>query len=68
MSVVCPRVPPAPYIKERQPLGGAKEGKSPPPSRSRTPPFLVQLGRGRGKEEGERKERGAPPPSLSNSD
>ena len=37
------------------PWGAPRRGRSPPPSRSRTPPFLVQLGGGRGKEgEGER--------------
>ena len=51
--------PPAPVYKGARgaagPWGAPRRGRSPPPSRSRTPPFLVQLGGGRGKEgEGER--------------
>ena len=63
-QLVCSRVPPAPVYKGARgeagrPLGRAKEGRIPPPSRSRTPPFLVPLGiEGRG--EGERK-GGRPP-------
>ena len=70
MSVVCSRVPPAPVYKGARgeagrPLGHAKEGRSPSPSRSRSPPFLVQLGGGRGKEgEGEREEREGAAPLL----
>ena len=58
-----------PYIKEqgggRLALGHAKEGRNPPPSRSRIPPFLVLLGGEgeRGKGEEEEKERGHPLPS-----
>ena len=56
-----------PYIKD---LGGrqpsrrrARQGGSPTPTRSRTPPFLVGVGEGGRRREGEGK-RGAPPPFL----
>ena len=53
IDLVCSRVPPAPVYKGARgeagrPLGRAKEGRSPPPSRSRIHPFLVLLGRGKG--------------------
>ena len=56
-----------PYIKEQggrcgRPGGGAPGGVLLPPGVG-LPPFLVGLEEG-GKEEGERKERGAPPPLL----
>ena len=75
-------VPPPPYIKEgrRGPAGhkGRAQGGNPTPSRSRFPPFLVQVGeegrrgRGRGKEgprplpksNSDSSWRGAPPPGL----
>ena len=56
-----------PYIKEqgggRPALGRAKEGRNPPPSRSRIPPFLVLLGGGR-KEGGEGEGKGGAAPPL----
>ena len=47
----------------RPALVGAPRRRSPPPSRSRTPLFLLLLGGGRKGKRGEGK-RGAPPPSL----
>jgi hypothetical protein len=51
-----------PYIKEqgggRRPRRRARQGGSPTPTGSRTPPFLVGVGEGKG--EGERR-KGAPP-------
>ena len=60
---VCLEVPLPPYIKEQGGRGGrpgrARQGGSPTPTGSRTPPFLVGVGEG-GKEEVERrKEKGA---------
>ena len=57
-----------PYIKEqgrrRPALGGARQGsRIPTPSRSRFPPFLVQLGEG-GKEGGEKEGKGGPRPKT----
>ena len=63
-----------PHIKEggrrRPALGGALQGsRIPTPSRSRFPPFLVQLGEGGKEGEGRRKgEGGRAPNPLSNSD
>ena len=70
-QLVCLEVPPAPIYKGAR--GGrparrrARQGGSPTPTGSRTPPFLVGVGEGKeGREEV--KEKGVPPPSLSNSD
>ena len=58
------------YIKEqgggRPSLGVCQGEGGPPPSRSRTPPFLVQLGRGKGKGRRGREggKRGCRPPLL----
>ena len=56
-----------PYIKDQGGGGGRPGGgvprRSPIPTRSRTPSLPCWIRR-RGKEEGERKERGAPPPLL----
>src|SRR3954465_13187987 len=66
----CPLLP---YIKEqgrrRPALGGARQGsRIPTPSRSRFPPFLVQLGEGgKGGERRRKGEGGHAPNSLSNS-
>ena len=56
-------VPPAPVYKgarRRQPAKGrgAPKGGSPTPTGSRTPPFLVGIGEGKGEEE---RGKGAPP-------
>ena len=67
-------VPLPPYIKEqgrrRPALGGARQGsRIPTPSRSRFPPFLVQLGEGGKGGKGRKKgEGGRAPNPLSNSD
>ena len=45
----------------------ARPMRSPTPTESMTPPFQVGVGEEKEGTEGE-KERGAPPPSLSNSD
>ena len=62
-QLVCSRVPPAPVYKGARGRRPAKEeggqGGSPTPTGSRTPPFLVGIGEGKG--EGERR-KGAPPP------
>ena len=59
VSMGCPLPP---YIKEqggdRRPSRRARQGGSPTPTGSRTPPFLVGIGEGKG--EGERR-KGAPP-------
>ena len=70
-QLVSSRVPLASVYKGARERGrpgkvGAPRG-SPTPTGSRTP-FFPSWSRRRGKEEGERKERGVPPPSLSNSD
>ena len=71
VSMGCPLPP---YIKEqgrrRPALGGARQGsRIPTPSRSRFPPFLVQLGEGgKGGEWRRKGEGGRAPNPLSNSD
>ena len=65
---MCLRGAPFPtYIKEGggRPAGpcGRARRRSPPPSRSRTPPFLLLLG-GEGRGRGGEGKRGAPPPPL----
>ena len=66
-QLVCLEVPLPPYIKEqgggRPALGARQERRSPPPSWSRTPLFLVLLGGG--KEGGEGEGKGASPPFPS---
>ena len=62
---MCLGVPPTPVYKGergggRPALGRTKEGRNPPPSRSRIPPFLVLLGGGRKEWERGRKGRRHP--------
>ena len=62
-QLVCLEVPPAPVYKGARGRPPAKEearqGGSPTPTGSRTPPFLVGVGEEKGEGEGR---KGGPPP------
>ena len=62
-QLVCLEVPSPPYIKEQGGSGGrprrARQGGSPTPTGSRTPPFLVGVGEGKEGREEEKEKGGA---------
>ena len=64
-QLVCSRVPLPPYIEEQggRPAGpvGCARRRSPPPSRSRIPPFPTPTRRGKGRQRKRRKKGGAAP-------